>query len=477
MKNTNNGYLIGLTRDESNKIKEVFSPSNTFVSQRNLAHYEFAMIYGWNPDRKMQIVPLYLSPERVIKSLFSDDYRCLPSELTDVLKLGIIRTSGNTPTNFSALMSVAESKVGDPPEGRTGAILYNGEPVIVEINGKELIVEVKGVGSPDGDNTRTRSMIRYGYFGQSFTRYGSVTKSQGEREFENLEFQRNKGSKTFISGESVRAAALFIYVNDVEYGYDFQRENQAYLLRLSSGNIRSSYNQNPNFPKLKNRGRTLTSSIAKHYAELAKLEGTLLHSTIHPENVIRTGSGYVLTDFADCRRLDQIDDSHNFLNSVLDKIKEVPRISENAVDNFYSTLARELGVQWDRSTGYNGFVEAIWGGFFAQRVYDIRKGQDKHAQKQIKSGKSLLKDYIACYNQKDKPITDFFINGAKNFLEKEIDLLQHVNTTEAKQSLRIAVERVAYLNSQLIDSTEINNKFKQDSESLFQLLKLPYMSQ
>jgi hypothetical protein len=473
MQNTNNRYLIGLTRDESDKIKEVFSPSDIFRSQRNLAFFESAMFYGWNPDRRMQIVPLYLSSERVIKSLFTVDYRCLPNELTDMLKREIIRTSGNTPTKFSVLMSVAESKVGDPPEGRTGAILYNGNPIIVEINGKEFIVEVKGVGSPDGDNTRTRPMIRYGYFGQSVTRYGSVTRSQGEREFKNLEFQRNKGSKTFISGESPRAAALFIYVNDVEYGYDFQREDQAYLLRLSPGNIRSSYNQNPNFPKLKNRGKILTSSIAKHYAELAKLEGMLLHSTIHPENILRTGSGYVLTDFADCRRLDQIDDPHNFLSDVLDIIKEVPGIGENAADNFYSTLAQELGVQWDRSTGYNGFIEAIWSGFFAQRVYDIRKGQDKHAQKQIKSGKSLLEPYI----QEDKPISDFFINGVKNFLEKEIDLLQYVNTPEAKQSLRIAGERVAYLNSQLIDSTDINNRFKQDSESFFQLLKLPYMSQ
>ena len=96
------------------------------------------------------------------------------------------------------------------------------------------------------------------------------------------------------------------------------------MIRLAPSNIRSSFNSNPNFPHIEDRETVLAKSVGKQYAELAKSREGLLHSTIHPENILWTGSTYVLTDFADCRRLSQIEDPHDFLRQVLEKIKEVP---------------------------------------------------------------------------------------------------------------------------------------------------------
>ena len=66
--------LVGLVRDEFNKIQRLEATTNRFQSERNIS-YENALIYGpgWLPDRVMQDIPLYLSDERVSERIFTDD--------------------------------------------------------------------------------------------------------------------------------------------------------------------------------------------------------------------------------------------------------------------------------------------------------------------------------------------------------------------------------------------------------------------
>jgi len=372
----NKKNLVALVRDESHRIRRINSHTNKFRSERNLSYNDTPIFLrdGWLSERVMQDIPLYISAEKVIERSNTDDYRFLPKHLIETLGAGMLRTSGEIETDYSILMSVTEHNGDAPPEGRTGVLLYKGEPVISEIHDKEFIIEIKGVGCPDGNNTRKKEMSRSGYFGQSTKRYGSATKSEGKRELENLELQREKKSITFLSGEGVRAAGLMVYKNEVEYGRCSEdRQDQTYLLRLAPSSVRSSFNHNPAFPKVKKRNVTLATTLGEHYAELAQLEGTLLHSTIHPENILFTGTRYVLTDFADCRRIDQIEDPHDFLRQVLDKISEVPGLSKRGVNKFYETIAKNLDVEWDIKTGYGGFIKAIWSGFFAKKTFEARK--------------------------------------------------------------------------------------------------------
>ncbi len=458
-------YLIGIVRDEFNGMKEVWSSTNRFRSERKLPH-DLPFLFGnWIPERVMAEVPLYLSDEHVISRKFSEDYGKLPKELTDILHLGLLRTSGAESTEYSVLMSAT---INSPPEGRTGILLYRGKPLVVNIEGSDFAVEIKGVGSPDGNNEQTKEMIRGGYFGQSVKRYGSATQSEGDREFSNLNLQR--GTQTFLSGESVRSAALFIYKNEVEYGYESERQDQAYLIRLTPGNIRSSYNQNPDFPRFENPNLVLTTAIGRQYAELASLEQTLLHSTIHPENMVRTGKGYVLTDFADCRRLDQIDNPHDFIARTLNRIKELPGITEAAENDFYSTVAGGLGVEWNPQEGYQGFIDSIWSVFFAPRVYSLWRGREDHVREETDAHKEILQ-----LREKRCELSYIDLEMAMNFLGREINLLKHINDPAAGESLRIAQERFSYLNAQLADPEDINKKFRQDPETFYGLFFLPYM--
>ena len=60
-------------------------------------------------------------------------------------------------------------------------------------------------------------------------------------------------------------------------------------------------------------------------------------------------------------------------------------------------------------------------------------------------------------------------------MEKEINLLKHIDEAVARESVRIAEERVAYLTKQLRDDTELQTAFKRDPNSFYGLFMLPYM--
>ncbi|MDP2925523.1 MAG: hypothetical protein Q8N99_04070 [Nanoarchaeota archaeon] len=467
--------LLAVVRDLQNRVMQVNSDNNRFQSERNIDYSGVPIMFGpgWLPDRVMEDVPLYVSDEQVKARKSSEDYQALPKSLTDLLSQGILRTSGNRRTDYSVLMSVTEHNEGKPPEGRTGVLLHKGKPVVVNIDGKEFVVEVKGVGCPDGNNGRIEQMNRTDYFGQGSEEYGGFDLEEAKREFGNLEIQRKRKTRTFADANGVRVAGLVSYLTSKTYrNGETKKVEQGYLIRLAPSNIRSSFNSNPNFPHIEDRETLLATSVGKQYAELAKLRECLLHSTIHPENILWTGSTYVLTDFADCRKLNQIKDPHDFLNRVLKKIKEVPGLTERGVNLFYSTIATELGVDWDAQKGYDGFIDALWGGHFAERVYQSRKGKRTTAKRKIDGAKN----YIAEYRSKDEePLSHLFITSAKGFLEKEVDLLQHIDAPEAKRSVRVAKKRIAYLDTQLDSQVDINRRFKRNPNSYYGLYVLPYM--
>ncbi len=463
-------YKIGIYR-EGDSIVMSGSDSSRFKSIRDFSYYTFNMPCGWNPDRKMAEIPLYYDDQDITDIMTSEDFALIPDSLKTLLDSGLLRTSGKNRSDYSVLMSVTEepSEILHPPEGRTGVLLYKGDPIIVKVLGKEFVIEIKGVGAPDGNNSCEIPMRRRGYFGVSKSRYGSITKDQALREFRNLEIQRNN-TKNFCSGDSVRAIALFAYKDKYQFSGKGSDEC-GYLLRLTPGNIRASYACNSGFPHISRREDLIAESLGKEYADLAGLEDVLLHSTIHPENILFTGSGFVLTDFADSRKLEELSDPYGFLSSVLCKIREVPGFDEDHQDKFYRQISDGLGLEWDPYSGYDAFIDALWSRHIAPKLYEKKEKRLEYAQRNI----ATARDILDLHKEDDLPIDDFFISIAETHLKKEIKMLENIGSGSASESRHIAEQRIAYLTSQISDPYEINMEFKRDPHTFYNLFLLPYM--
>lgn len=460
--------LIALRRNQEGIIQEGYSSSNRFRSERVIGETNgfSGLGNGWVSEKAMVEIPLFVSSHNVTKKFHSEDYTHLPDDLKEILNQGLLKTSGERKTDYSILMATTPDT--HIPEGRTGTLLYRGEPVKVTICNKEFTIEIKGVGSPNGDNSEKTPMCREGYFGQSVKRYGHLNESEGIREFEHLELQRSGQISSFQEGESPRAIFLANYDTEIKNSnFNAEFGNLGYLIRLSPGNVRVSFTNNSAFPKSKNLERKLAVSIGRQYVELIGLEDCLLHSTIHPENIIESGEGYTLTDFSDCRRLSQIERPYDFLSAVLEKINEVPGMTKNGTSTFYQTIAEGLDVKWVEDSGYQGFIDAIWSQYFAQKVYNLREGRGCIVENEVKQ--------YDIFRDQNSKITNIFIRPAIDFLNDEINMLKFVDGNKAKESLQIATERVEYLSEQLNDSTDINERFNHNQEFYLDLFKLPYM--
>jgi hypothetical protein len=340
-------HIMSLLRDETHNIYQVSSNHNWFNSERNNARTVEAMIKMnidpdglptcWEEKKKMIAVPLRPSNDLMQKIRWGKEYELLPEEFRSILERDLIRTAPlGTRSDYSVLMASSTSSLY--PEGRTGVLLHKNEPVIINIDGKDFLVEIKGVGSPDGNNRKKEPMIREGFCGENVERYGGFTERTALREFNNLELLRD--TPTFEEGDCPRAAILITYLNDVAYGEQDQRQNQGYLIRLTPSNVRASFNGNAAFPK--HDHMKLAESVARHYVEL--MRKGLYHVSIHPENILYTGTRYVWTDLADAWSMDKIPDSEKLLNAILPTIEEVPGITEAAVKRFYEVIKEELDI-------------------------------------------------------------------------------------------------------------------------------------
>jgi len=450
------GHFIGLVRDEFGRVQKVLSDSVYYRSERGGNYGGRVRNPGqwWRSERVARVAPLSVSLEQVIDQKVTDDYRRLPDHLRETLQQGLLRTSVERSTDYAVLMSVvcADGKVDG---GRTGALLYRGEPVIVNIDGKEFVVEIKGVGSADGNNTRTEPIVRRGYFGIFKEKFGSLDKEEGMRELECLEVQR--GSSSFARGDTVRAASLHIYDN---IGDNYK---QAYHLRLAPSTVRVSFTGNPAFPE--HDAQCLAEDIGQQYAELAQLG--FLHGSLHAENVLFTGTRYVMTDFGDCSRLEELPDLYDFLSNTLsrDRFREMPGFTNRHIDILYATIARGLGISYASERDL-WFIDDIWSGFFASKVYELRKGT--HVQEHVDEKKASVLDEI---EHGDRAWIDNKLRVYPlAFLSREIRVLEHVDAPEAIESLRIARERAAYLMN-----ADVIKEFKDNLGAWEQLFFLPYM--
>jgi len=395
--------LIGFHRNGEDIIESIVSDSPELKSERFLRPDGYSAIFfgGWNSARTVKVVPLAVEKPTIFSAKHSEDYQRLPDEIRAIFDDDkILRTSPTEESYFSALMYVLDSKL---PEGRTGVLLYRGNPVTVNIDGKEFVVEVKGVGVPNGDNTIGDPMSRDSYFDQGAARYGGLEVSQGEREFRNLEILRNEAAKTFTDGNSPRVALVLRYDGKVKYFGD--GTEQAYLLRLSPSSIRASFDGNGSLPEVRSKSNRIARDLAQQYVELMSLDSILIHTCAHSENLVLTNDGFKFTDYSDMRKLAELEEPHRIVQlAFTDFVDEIPNRTDEDIADYCRVLCEGLGIEWNEQyKNPKELAEEIWKFFIAPRVYELRRsGINAVRDKTLK----IVNEWILSPEELDKEIVE-----------------------------------------------------------------------
>lgn len=277
-------HLIGFYRDQAGKIKPVYSNAPELASVRNIE--EGNLVFsgsGWNPRRVMRQVPL--TAKRAVDVRIdgkSREFDLLPSFLKDAFQDGkvFVTAKANESTEFSVLMAVAPNQDGS--EGRTGILLHQGEPVTVRKGGKEFLVEIKGVGVPEGG-------FDYNYKSTRGTIRGGIEASSAF-----YEFKMNKLDQQ-TNPEAAENNTVLV-VGSVSFEGESGR--QASLIRLTPGSIRATFRDNPDLEKEIGEssdlarwfGLTWGSFIARGLIPLSHMENLV---------AIEGGKRFVMTDYGD----------------------------------------------------------------------------------------------------------------------------------------------------------------------------------
>lgn len=378
---SNEDNLIGFKRVLEERIQPIYSDNNRLTSNRWI-NPSCVLLGNWSPNRIMEIIPLTIDDLEFLSVKKSSEYELLPDYLKEVFdsnKLlrtcddfgktyvveevntscsmyndtfrtiddlisfnGVTRNVSYSPSaeasNFSVLMSVLES---DPPQGRTGVLLHDNEPVIINLNNKDFIIEIKGVGCPNGDNGIKELMTRSSYFGQGRAKWGGLEPEQAEREFRNLELI--KGSLTSQQGDAPIPLLCAEYDSGVDY-YE-GKTSQGYIVRLTPSSIRASFNNNEKLPVIRNKPLLIAQSLGEQLTEYLDLG--LIHTCAHAENLLLTNNGFKLTDFSDMRLLSELDNPREIVEkSLVNYIKEIPGSNDECVEVYAKTICDKLGLEW-----------------------------------------------------------------------------------------------------------------------------------
>ncbi len=276
-------FIIGFMRDKEGLIRPVRSDSNRVRSIRELDGI-FAIFGRWITDRRMTEIPLVeFSGNNLKLDLKSQDYDFLPDQLKDIFASGKILITGNNSDRgkspYSVLMPVAYQSDG-VHEGRTGVLLYNGEPVIVKFSGKEFLVELKGVGTPGGgyDYNDSNRFIR-----------GGIIPGHTDLEFRNIEADRLENPR-FVEGDSVRAGATL--------SFDSPKGRQSYLIRFTPGSVRASFRENAGLNIPEGNSVLLAKKMGEIWGDF--ISRGLIPLT-HFENLVALNGyqDYIMTDYSD----------------------------------------------------------------------------------------------------------------------------------------------------------------------------------
>ncbi len=221
---------------------------HVFVDPQNSARINIRQVPDLNPEgmsnplfeRATEIVPLraYKSKEVNLKKfrgwdLLPDDLKNALSDLFSRNLVPITLKSGDEIDFLSVALET--SRQNDVAPGRTGPLLYkNGFVIVKDANGRELLLDIKGVGAFDGTFVlRKRTIYRGSIGGKRLTTQitvgrGYLAKSNADADTEHLQALENEPTAL----ASIQSVPVF--------QVDFDLEGQKFSLeaRLSPGNRR-----------------------------------------------------------------------------------------------------------------------------------------------------------------------------------------------------------------------------------------------
>jgi hypothetical protein len=262
-------YLIGIERRSDGRVYPIFG-SRRIENKRSQDP----------PIRHQEILEVGLKIESfpIIKKEFSKDWPYLPEDIRSIFENNLLLITAReeeSNTEYSVLM--ATEVKDDYILGRSGVLLKDGIPIVLEINGQEFFVELKMMGYAVGGFYKPH--FRTSYRGMSKVITGGGNISVVEYEFRNLEIVRN-ASKKFTRAETIRNLG----------NIHFQRQDllQGYTLRLSPSSIRAAYAGNDKFPDPKEAENTERYAyyLGEELAENLIVSPSLIHVSLHLEQLV-----------------------------------------------------------------------------------------------------------------------------------------------------------------------------------------------
>ncbi|RAP34960.1 hypothetical protein DID77_00065 [Candidatus Marinamargulisbacteria bacterium SCGC AG-439-L15] len=278
--------LIGFYR-KNKKIEPIYSESNEFVDTYLLKY-----------RCEAKIVPLECIDNPIPWTL-SDVYESVSGPLKALLDANQILcvSKSDKKSGWYALMYAPKEM---PEMARLGVLLRKEKnayvPVTVTVNGYEYIVELKGVGSPQGMFPGYHQRLQSGTRDRFHLRVtGGLSPEGAIKEYENLHMLRQLDHKVpkgqTLYGLGVNLFSLTIKKEDFPLGQ---------VLRLSPSTIRAGFTENPAFDALQDKKdyATFINTIGFEVAKFLSLEIPMVHRNISFNNLVYVSKkAYVLSDF------------------------------------------------------------------------------------------------------------------------------------------------------------------------------------
>lgn len=415
-----NPYIVGYYQDEDGKIKTLYG-ERTFRSQRQIENSFLA----WRSETKeVNLLDTQLQPVKDHSLMKSEYWELLPEDLRRRFEGGeILVTSGadmydfpeeqldvlsRSPSPDALLRHVREqthhasdgyrvlyySDYRSDDTGRTGVLLttVNGEvkPVTVTIDGKEYVVELKGVGKKSGGfgtmQFRTgRDIIT-----------GGAEKEQALDEFKRLQ---ERGS---LDGPKVAGSITFD-----NNGYE-----QGYIIRLTPSTVRASYSGNEVYPEIdspENVKRVLDMYASELVDHIFANPPKILDRSSHTENILLWGDGQsTFTDFSDHVGFSDTNFPHRedkggymtpkqMLRYYIKMVKEIPGYDASRDNTSFQRVVAQAFLEKGRQLTFHknddpdDMTQKLWAeGGVAYQVYKARKGSGYVAEGAIKDFDEMM---------------------------------------------------------------------------------------
>ncbi len=425
-KNTFNPFIIGFYQMPDGQLKTIFG-QKYFQSKRQLISKNpiiFLSIQGQEQEKKVGLLSTKFQKVDNCEILKSNLFSLLPADLRSQLQKGKILITGKqdlydleeteaeniaASKNANALIKHIESKIAQQKEnsyfllhqsgyfqdkiGRTGVLMViknkKLQPVIIKINNKEFIIEIKGCGK------------RGGGFGEKQYRTGRDIITGGvEREQAINEFQK---LSELSEEDSPKAIASILFDNN---GYQ-----QGYILRLSPSTVRASYGDNNAYPEIdspENVSKILNIYAQNLASQIFAAKPKIMDESSHTENILLWGDKrHTFTDFSDQVYLSDNSYPHEGSDGIyltpkkmlyfyIKMAEEIPGYQAEKNKKMFlkylevSFAEKGHSLSFEKNDSYEQVTEKIWKNILAYQVFHAKKINNYKAKGVVKEFKEKL---------------------------------------------------------------------------------------